>query len=180
MEKYDKTKLILFVITLILVALTVFLGISNSKLSNENKKLQNRYAQQDKKEEIRKEFNSDNDKKLIIEFYTNLYNYKDSASNVDKEKFVDVMSDKTLHDLYTELNASDEIGDKVKTSSQLNREDIKILEFKSENQEEHSYLVTLPLNMTFEGFMDNKVKLSQLVTIKDGRITDREVITTPN
>ncbi|MFW3589114.1 hypothetical protein ACODGV_12210 [Vagococcus fluvialis] len=179
MEKYDKTKIALFVVTLILLVISITLGIFNSKLTNENKKLLNKYGQLDKQEEVRKEFNSDSDKKLIIDFYTVLYNYKDNPSNVDKEKFVEMLSDKPLHDVYTELNASDEIGDKVKTSSQLDREDIKILEFKSENQEEHSYLVTLPLNMTFEDVMQNKVELSQLVTIKDGKIIDRAVITTP-
>ena len=176
---FDKTKTSLFIITIILLVISLFLSVFLLKQTKQNHKLDDRLkiAQEQLQQTKEKQGNNQSeDEKLIKEFYKTVYSYNKSQKEISMITVKQLATDNIYKDLQNEINVNSSYSPQqnVIHKSSINENDIKILTFKGSGNSQQ-YLVTTPIYQVFNG-KKNDFELNQLVQVENQKITKRVTI----
>ncbi|MCU9794454.1 hypothetical protein N4841_09395 [Enterococcus faecalis] len=146
---YDKTKVCLFVLTLIV---SVGFFCSTGYFLYENNLLKHKLADQEKKATTattqKGHFES-----TIVSFYRTLYTYQDNAKTVDLEK----LNQWTDSAVYAELKKEIDVAQQgtpqqnIIRSSMIQSKGIEIVPFLKSAEDQLSYLVSVPILQKING-----------------------------
>ncbi|NBA38123.1 hypothetical protein GVK96_01130 [Enterococcus hirae] len=146
---YDKTKVFLFVLTLIF---SVGFFCSTGYFLYENHQLKDKLAVQEKKATTATT-KKDQLESKILTFYKTLYTYRDSAKTIDLEK----LSQLTDPTIYAEIKKEIDIAQQgtpqqnIIRSSMIQSKEIEIVPFLKSAENQLSYLVSVPILQKING-----------------------------
>ena len=106
---FDKTKTSLFIITIILLVISLFLSVFLLKQTKQNHKLDDRLkiAQEQLQQTKEKQGNNQSeDEKLIKEFYKTVYSYNKSQKEISMITVKQLATDNIYKDLQNEINVN--------------------------------------------------------------------------
>lgn len=180
MQNYDKSKLILFGITLVLVATCVFLIVS---LKNKQQQFEQLKLQTAKVAETSKE-TSNPQVETIKTFYQTMYTYENSPKDIRLNELKEKTTERAFKEVENEIRANTMEGTSQQNmiqSSLVQKDKISTLPFQTNDDKENQYLVTVPINkkVNNETYTYDLIQIVQ-VNNDTNKIDKRTAVSIPN
>ncbi|MGM0229055.1 hypothetical protein IGJ28_001117 [Enterococcus sp. AZ091] len=146
---YDKTKVFLFILTLIF---SVGFFCSTGYFLYENHQLKDKLAVQEKKA-TSATTQKDQIESKIIAFYRTLYTYRDSAKTIDLEKLNQLTDSVVYAEIKKEIDVAQQgtPQQNIIRSSMIQSKQIEIVPFLKSAENQLSYLVSVPILQKING-----------------------------
>ncbi|EAH0052959.1 hypothetical protein HXC98_14980 [Listeria monocytogenes] len=172
--EFDKVKVTLFILTIILFVFSVVMGIFGTKQSEQVRQLKIELKSANQKQMINQ--NESESTEIIQEFFKTVYNYEKSQKEISMTTVKELATDNVYQELQNEINVNNSYSPQQNTiqKSSVNENEIKILAYESKDNTQQ-YLVTAPIHQVFNG-TKNDFEINQLIQIKNQKITRRTTI----